>query len=114
MATDLRPDVVWWDDKARNLCLLELSVCFETSFKEAAQRKKIKYADIVEQARLSHYTAKLITVEVGSRGIVNMEGFLQLEDELNIQKRDMSKLLTILAKTAIVESQKIWCKRNTL
>ena len=31
---------VWWDDKARNLCLLELTVCFETSFEEAAQRKK--------------------------------------------------------------------------
>ena len=63
-------------------------MCVEISFEEAAQRKRIRYADIVEQARLSHYNniiAKLITVEVGSRGIVNMVGFLQLEDELNIQ-----------------------------
>ena len=113
VATDLRPDVVWWNDTARKLCLLELTVCFETSFEEAAQRKKIKYADIVEQARLSHYTTKLITVEVGSRGIVNMDGFQQLQDELNVQKRDMLKLLTVVAKTAIVQSHKIWCKRNT-
>ena len=31
-------------------------MCFETSFEEAAQRKESKYANIVEQARLSHYT----------------------------------------------------------
>ena len=47
-------------------------------------------------------------VEVGSRGIVNMKGFLKLQVELNIQKRDMSQLLTVLAKIAIVESHKIW------
>ena len=64
-------------------------MCFETSFEEAAQRKKIRYGDIVEQARLSHYRVKLITVEVGSRGIVNMEGFLELEHELNIHKREI-------------------------
>ena len=113
VSTDLRPDVVWWDDETRKLCLLELTVCFETSFEEAAQRKKIRYADIVDQARLSHYISKLITVEVGARGIVNMEGLKQLQDELNVTKSDMSKLLITLVKTVIVESHKIWCRRNT-
>ena len=112
VSTDLRPDNVWWDDETRKLCLLELTVCFETSFDEAAQQKKIRYADIVDQARLSHYTSKLITVEVGARGIINMEGLKQLQDELNVTKSDMSELLITLVKTVIVESHKIWCRRN--
>ena len=60
-----------WDDETRKLCLLELTVCFETPFEEAAQRKKIRYADIVDQARLSHYISKLITVEVG-QGVLSI------------------------------------------
>ena len=52
-------------------------------------------------------------MEVGARGIVNMEGLKQLQDELNVTKSDMSKLLITLVKTVIVESHKIWCRRNT-
>ena len=113
MSTDLRPDVVLWDDKTKKLCLLELTVCFETSFEEATQRKKIRYADIVDQAKLSHYISKLITVEVGARGIVSMKGLKQLQDKLNVTKSGMSKLLTAFVKTIIVESHKIWYRRNT-
>ena len=29
-ATDLRPDMVWWDDSEKQLWLAELTVCFET------------------------------------------------------------------------------------
>ena len=72
-----------------------------------AQRKKIRYADIVDQARLSHYISKLITVEVGARGIVNMDGLKQLQDELNVTKSDMSTLLITLVKIVIVESHKV-------
>ena len=38
VTTDLRPDVVWWEDESRKICLLELTICFETSFAEAAER----------------------------------------------------------------------------
>ena len=36
--TDLRPDLVWWEDDARVLYLLELTVCYETNFEEAARK----------------------------------------------------------------------------
>ena len=32
--TDLRPDLVWWDDKHRSLTMAELTVCFETNFEQ--------------------------------------------------------------------------------
>ena len=37
------------------MCLVELTVCFETSFNEAAERKQVKYQDLVERARRSNY-----------------------------------------------------------
>ena len=49
--TDLRPDLVWWDEVCKSLRLAELTVCFETNFAEAAQRKTAKYLGLVEQAR---------------------------------------------------------------
>ena len=37
--TSLRPDIAWWDDTRKKLSLAELTICFETSFKGAAERK---------------------------------------------------------------------------
>ena len=39
-STDLRPDIVWWEDNPKKLWLVELTVPFETGFKEAAERKE--------------------------------------------------------------------------
>ena len=87
VATDLRPDIVWWDDTARLMNVIELTVPFETSFVEGAERKSVKYVNLVQRARTSGYAAKLITLEVGSRGVINMPGFIQLNEELNITKK---------------------------
>ena len=45
--TDLHPDTVWWDDSEKQLWLAELTVCFETSFEEARERKEAKYSELV-------------------------------------------------------------------
>ena len=111
VATDLRPDIVGWDDTVKRLCVVELTVPFETSFTGAAERKTIKYKHLIKRARGSGYTAKLITLEVGSRGMINLPGFTQLKDELKILKKDFSLLLVRLSR---IESYEIWCKRNTL
>ena len=44
--TTLRPDVVVWDDARKKLLLIELTVCFETMFEDAAQRKQAKYEEL--------------------------------------------------------------------
>ena len=51
VTTDLRPDLVWWDEAHKSLILAELTVCFETNFEEAAHRKTAKYIHLVEQAQ---------------------------------------------------------------
>ena len=55
----------------RNWCLIELTVCFETSFNDARERKMVRYEELHQQAPKKGYCTTLITLEVGSRGIIN-------------------------------------------
>ena len=56
--TDLRPDIVWWDDQQRSLVLGELTIMisYETNFDDAAERKEVKYEELITGAQASgHY-----------------------------------------------------------
>ena len=39
---------------------------------------------MIQRARATGYVAKLITLEVGLRGVINMPGFTKLKEELKI------------------------------
>ena len=45
--------------------LAELTVCFETSFEEARERKEAKFSELVSATERAGYTTTLITLEVG-------------------------------------------------
>ena len=47
--SDLRPDLVVYSELTRTAIIIELTVCFETNFKEAKERKKLKYSELVEE-----------------------------------------------------------------
>ena len=66
---DLRPDIVWWHDSLRRILLIELTICFETSFMHVAERNELKYGDIIATARLAGYRGRVITLQVGSRRV---------------------------------------------
>ena len=112
--TTLRPDVVVWDDTRKKLLLIELTVCFETMFEDAAQRKQAKYEELQQNARGAGYATNIITLEVGSRGMVNDIGFAPLKDHLSMRDRDLTSLLQSLSLEAIRQSHQIWCCRNNL
>ena len=103
MPTDLRPDIVWWDDSLKKIELIELTICFETSFEHAAERKATKYEDVLARARSSGYSGRVITLEVGSRGIIGDRGFSYLKDTFKITAPDLSKLLVQISRAAIEE-----------
>ena len=112
--TDLRPDIVWWNDVDKTLVLVELTIAFETSFEVASQRKTIKYDDLVIAANKNGFDATLITIEVGSRGITNPPGFKELQHELSLTRRECTTLLVNSAVKAIEGSFAIWANRNTV
>ena len=111
-ATDLRPDLVWWDDTHRSLNMAELTVCFETNFEEAARRKSAKYDHLVEQAKAKGYSTELILLQVGSRGVPDLPGFEKLAKTLSFHRKELTKLLEESSRLALVGSFSIWCSRN--
>ena len=114
VSTDLRPDILWWDFSHKSVCFVELTVCFETNFVDAAERKTTKYADLVRQARSNGYRATLITLQVGSRGVPHYESFVALARVLDMSKKVLTSLITSTAKAAILGSFEIWCSRNCI
>ena len=95
LPTDLHPDMVWWDDSQKQLWLAELTVCFETLFEEARERKEAKYTELVAAIEQAGYNTTLITLVVGSQGalVPHLPGFTTLVHELAISQRDLSSLL---------------------
>ena len=110
--TDLRPDLVWWNDEERFLYLAELTVCFETNFKEAAQRKSAKYRDLVEQATHNNYSVTLLTIQMGPRGVLHYLSFQRLSTVTGMSKQTLSHLLNNAMIAALTGSFSIWCSRN--
>ena len=110
--TDSRPDILLWQDDTREITLLELTVCFETNFEEAKRRKTSRYADLLDEAENNGYKASLITIEVGSRGVLNVAGLEKLKSLLNVEKKEWTTFMMNLVVTVIKESHKIWVARN--
>ena len=90
----------------------ELTVCFETTFDDAAQRKRARYAKLQQSARDAGYQTAIATLEVGSRGIINYCGFSSLKKHLQIREREFGALLQSLSVEALLQSFRIWCLRN--
>ena len=112
--TDLRPDIVWWDQSSLSVYLAELTVCFESNFMKAAGRKTAKYADLVEQARSNGYKVTFLPLQMGSRGVPHNESFAALATVLRMTSKDLMSLLLRLSKAAIQGSFTIWCSRNRI
>ena len=103
---------MWWDDSSKSLCLVELTVCYETNFEEAALRKSAKYENLAEQARLNGYRTTSLTIQVGSRGVPDYPSFTNIAGMLQMLDKDLKHLLQSVARVALVSSFTIWCSRN--
>ena len=108
--TDERPDIVVWN--ASSVHMVELTIPFETGIEDAASRKQLKYAELVESCRWSGFQATLITVEVGSRGFIHVPGLTELYKIVNASSKARSELDREVIHQAIGGPFRIWCKRN--
>ena len=55
----------------------------------------------MEQAQAKGYTAQLVTLQVGSRGVPDLPSFKQLAHLLSLSKDDMRHLLEKVSSTAL-------------
>ena len=111
--TDLRPDIVWWSDQQKELWLFELTISYESHVADARGRKRAKYHDLEEAGRVAGYKTELITIEVGSRGMVCSADFEILKAAVNATGKDVTNLCLEVIRTTLLESFRIWVSRNS-
>lgn len=71
VATDLRPDVVIWSVRTRQVLVLELA---EENMQNALNRKEIKYSELMDSIP-KNWNPTLVTLEVGARGMMSRRAF---------------------------------------
>ena len=101
---DLRPDIVYWSESQKAVVIIELTICYDTLYSSAHERKKVKYKE--------GYKANLVTIEIGSRGFISINTIKSLISLTPGQKQQTKGLLKVLIKTVITESFDIYKSRN--
>ncbi len=67
------PNIVMINRPHKIAILIELTVCFETNFEKSAQRKENRYGSLLNDIQSTPFTCELITIVVGSRGLVSVD-----------------------------------------
>ena len=79
---------------------------------DARERKHSKYHDLVEAGRAAGFRCELISLEVGSRGILSLANLEPLQDASEIPRKDLTNLALMVIRTTILESFRIWSSRR--
>ncbi len=69
-------------------------------------RKEDRYLDLISDAKRAGYSPTLITLDMGSRGLPNMDGFQKLRDTLRLQTPVFNNLLLNASQQAVLGSHK--------
>ena len=103
---------MWWSDQQRELWLFELTISYKSVVADAKARKRAKYHDLVEAGRAERFKTDLLTIEVGSRGMLGVSDFDAMKKAINASRKDYTDLCLQTIRTAILGSFDIWGSRN--
>ena len=59
------------------------------------------------------YNFKLVTMEASSQGLINLSGFAQLKEPLQVDQKEFELLLLLCAQEAMKGSYSIRCQEIT-
>lgn len=68
-----QPDITVWDQVS--ITLIEVAVTFKLCIESVVHRKMHRYSDLLDECRANCYTAELLTLEAGSRGLLHCRSF---------------------------------------
>ncbi len=80
LPTSQKPDMVLIRRNSNVIILLELTVCFESGIMRAEERKTDRYASLLHDLSDVNFNAKLFTLEIGSRGLIDSNNTNKLKD----------------------------------
>ena len=109
----LRPDICIFNKEEKRIVLMELTVPFDELMTAAAHRKSTKYRDLVYNIQDAGYHVSLVTVEVGSRGVVSDSFFTFISDWTSTKGHESSSLFDSIRRKVICSSYAIWSRRNS-
>ena len=114
--TDLKPDLVIWNDAKRSVFHIELTCPFEENFVDTAFRKEARYHDLANTAASDGVQCTIWPVQVGSRGMVDRDSFsaLKLVKFLDSPRSSVADLYCSMSGLALRESYTVWCSHNRL
>ena len=111
-ASRLRPDICIYSPSAKKVCFIELTSPDEENIKYWQIKKRMKYLNLVEEARANGYQALCKTIEVGARGYVSKVS-AHTFSLMGIRGKHFTEVRKELSKVAIRCSHFIWnCKDN--
>ena len=109
--TTLRPDILLFSTTSKSCVLLELTVPFEDTVQDAAERKTRKYEALQKEIASNGYTCTLFTVEVGCRGN-STESLRLCLSKLGLGRRVVNGVCQSAALTALRCSYYIYLSRS--
>ena len=67
VVSNLRPDMVFTNDKQQRVMIVELTVPWEANIEESHQRKSLKYEELRLACEMKGWKAECYAIEVGCR-----------------------------------------------
>lgn len=109
--TPLRPDMVLISGAAKKVVLLELTVPWEERMEEAHERKRGKYAELLEKCRSNGWNASCHPIEVGCRGFVG-QSLCRAYRMLGITGASQRGAIKSATDAAEMASRWLWIRRG--
>ena len=110
-STELRPDICIHSIKAKKVCFIELTSPAEENIDAWKNKKRVKYAELVEEARKNGYKAVCRTIEVGCRGFVSQSS-MSVFSMLGFRGKVITSIRRDLSRISIRCSHFIWLNRE--
>lgn len=110
--TQLRPDLILRDDKAKELAMVDVAIAFEdhkkNSFADARARKQEKYEELKQEYEARGYKVTLDALVYGSLGCIDRGNFAVLTKTLSVSSTESRRLQRLISLDCIRHSHKIW------
>jgi len=112
ITTNLRPDIIMYSRRTKQLVLIELTVPWEDRVEEAQERKLQKYQELVTNCRERGWKTRNCPVEVGRRGFIaeSMWRTLGFLGVVGKKRRDLTRKITETTQEA---SYWVWKQRES-
>lgn len=109
--TTLRPDMLLISETSKHIVLLELTVTWKDRIEEANERKRAKYAELVEECQNNGWRARCEPIEVGCRGFAG-QSLCRAYNILGIIGASKRRAIKEVTESAEVASRWLWIRRG--